>query len=382
MRFAKSAVIVLACLPLIACFEDPVSEHLHLTIRADGTVVVTVVQEVASSSRGNDNPELADRLDETRDSLAHGYDSWSQRFSALDPLAEHQSIEKVEGEVRRSIRSAVFASFEDVFNLVEGDGLTGSLLVLDRFAELQLYPTGGSRASYLQRQEVERLLQDWSAHLADYFAAASELYTYLDRQPERSVPCLAHVFDVHEGLGATGPLEPHEEILVDRTKETMEEVAMALLVDDDEAFSLNELSRLVYDPFPARLTIAVQQDVVEADGFVSGTDYFERPAVDAWHALRSLEGRWIAPDLVTAAAAPVPDHLQPEPDIPSLASQPRFYSTPPTSAEVESAILAALVPEERLVLRFRTSPEPEFEPDLPSHRWLTAIAEAESNIPD
>jgi hypothetical protein len=382
MRRIRVILIALLCLPLIACFEDPVQEHLHLTIRADHTLVVTVVQEVASSSRSSDNPELADRLDESRDSLAHGYDRWSQRFSGLHPLAEHQSLETVEGEVRRSIRSAVFDSFEDVVRLIEADGLTGSVTASDRTAELQIFPTGGSRATYLQRQEAERLLQEWSGHLAAYFAATSELFSYLDGQPERAVPCLAHVFDIHEGLGETGPLMPTEEDLVDRTKATMEEAAMVLLVDDNRAFSLNELSRLVYDPFPARLTVAVQQEVVDAVGFVHGSDYFERPAVDAWNALRSLEGRWIAPDLVTAAAAPVSDFLQPEPDILSLASQRRFYSTPPTSAEVESAILAALVPEEQLVLRFRTSPEPVVEPDLPSHRWLTAISEAESNIPD
>ena len=382
MRRIRAILIAVICLPLTACFEDPVQEHLHLTIRADHTVVVTVVQEVASSSRGSDNPELADRLDESRDSLAHGYDRWSQRFSNLRPLAEHQSLESVEGEVRRSLRSAVFDSFEDVVSLIEADGLTGSVIRSDRSTELQLYPTGGSRATYVQRQEAERLLQEWSGHLTAYFAATGELFSYLDRRPERAVPCLAHVFDVHEGLGPTGPLTRAEEDLVDRTKETMEEVAMALLVDDEDAFSLNELSRLVYDPFPARLTVAVQQEVVETVGFVPGNDYFERPAVDAWNALRSLEGRWIFPDLVTAAAAPAPDHLQPEPDILSLATQRRFYSNPPTSAEVESAILAALVPEEQLVLRFRASPEAEIEPDLPSHRWLAAIADAESNIPD
>lgn len=382
MRIAKTALIALLCLPLTACFEEPVQEHVHLTIRADGTVVATVVQEVASSRRGSDNPELADRLDESRESLAHGYDRWSERFSHLHPLAERQSLESVEGEVRRSVRSAVFSSFEDVVSLLEADGLTGSLTRSDRSAELRLFPTGGSRATYLQRQEAERLLQEWSDHLADYFAATGELFSYLDRQSDRSLPCLAHVFDVHEGLDATGPLTRIEEGFVDRVKETMEEVAMALLVDDDEAFSLNELSRLVYDPFPARLSITVQQEAVAAVGFVHREGYFERPAVDAWNALRSLEGRWISPDLVTAAAAPVPDHLQPEPDIPSLAAQSRFYSNPPTSAEVESAILAALVPEEQLVLRFRASPEPEIEPDLPSHRWLAAIAEAESDIPD
>jgi hypothetical protein len=217
--------------------------------------------------------------------------------------------------------------------------------------------------------------------LAVYFEAVVDLYAHLDEQPDRAVPCFAHIFDKHKDLGETGPLEPVEEQLVVRVKDAMGGVAaFAFMVDSGEAFSLNELTRLVYDPFPARLTIAVNGDVLGSEGFETGADFFERPPVDAWNALKSLEGRWISPDLVTAAAAPVSDDRQPDPDILVLASTPRRYFPPPDAAEVESSIVAGLVPEEMLRLIWR--PPPAADTDEESVDWLTVMANAETSVPD
>jgi len=366
---------------MTACFEEPVREHVHLTIRDDDPVIITVVQEVASSDVARGNPELAYRLDESRDTLDQSLDPWSRRFVLLEPLAERLSIERLEGELRRSIHSAVVPSFDEAVRLLEADGLTGSLTRVGGSSEIQLFPTGGSRATYLQRQDAERRLEEWSEVLAAYFEAVADLYAHLDERPDRAVPCFAHIFDKHEGLGVTGPLDEIEEELVTRAKTAMEEVALALLVPDNDAFSLNELTRLVFDPFPARLTVTVEGQVLSVKGWFEEDGFFERPAVDAWNALRSLEGRWISPDLVTAVAAPLPEDQQPDPDVLLFASLPRRYSSPPSSDDVEAAILAELVPESMLVLRWH-SPRPterEFV-ELPSE-WLEAIAAAEATVP-
>jgi len=380
MYRTRIALLALLCLPLTACFEEPIREHLHLSLRGDGPVVVTVVQEVTPSNDIGDNPELTDRLEESRDTIDYSLDPWSQRFALLEPLAEHVSIERVDGELRRSIHSGVLSSFDEVLRMVEADGLTGSLEVVDGTAELELFPTGGSRATYTQRQDTDRLLSEWSAVLAVYFESVVALYAHLDEQPNRAVPCFAHIFDKHEGLGNTGPLEPVEENLVVRVKDAMEEVAFALMVPSGQAFSLNELTRLVYDPFPARLTIAVIGEVLGSEGLEAGADFFDRPPVDGWNALKSLEGRWISPDLVTAAAAPVSDDRQPDPDILVLASTPRRYFPPPDAAEVESAIVAGLVPEEMLRLVWR--PPPTADADKESVDWLAVMANAETLVPD
>jgi hypothetical protein len=382
MRQARIALITLLCLPLVSCFEEPVTEHLHLTFLRDGTVIATVVQEIAPSDRGPGNRALADRLEESREALENNLDPWSQRFANLELLAEHQSIERVEGELRRWIHSAVFGSFDIFLPLVEADGLTGNLAGDGHVMELSLFPTGGSRATYSQRQEAEQRLGEWSDQLAEYLGAVHDLYDYLDRRPDRAVHCFAHVLDRHEGLGETGPLSPTEEELVTQVKEAMEWVAAAILVADDEAFSLNELSRLVYDPFPTRLTVAVDAEVLSAVGFIDRGGDFERPPVDAWNALRSLEGRWISPDLVTAAAAPAPDDQQPEPDVLMLASTPRYFSSAPTPAEVGTAIFDELVPEDMLQLRWSAPDRRQADLDRESSVWLDAMAAAEAQIPD
>ena len=381
MRRTRTILIALLCIPLAGCFEEPIREHLHLSLRGDGPVVVTVVQEVTPSDRLDDNPELADRLEESRDTIDHSLDPWSRRFALLEPLAEHVSIERVDGELRRSIHSGVLSSFDEVLRMVEADGLTGSLAVVDGTAALEFFPTGGSRATYTQRQDAERRLSEWSVELAAYFEAVVDLYAHLEERPDRAVPCFAHVFDKHEGPGGTGELEPVEEEMVVRVKDAMEGVTFALMVPKGEAFSLNELTRLVYDPFPARLTIVVDGEVLGSEGFEAGAGFFERPPVDVWNALRSLEGRWISPDLVTAAAAPVSDDRQPDPDILAFASTPRRYFPPPTAAEVESAIVDELVPEEMLRLVWRPPPTAD-APDEESVDWLAVMAKAETSVPD
>jgi hypothetical protein len=380
MRLIRPLLIAALCLPLVACFEEPIREHLHLTIRADGSVVATVVQEVAPSDEYN-NPQLAERLEESRETLEQNLDPWSQRFAHLNAVAEHQSVERIEGELRRSIHSAVFGSFEAFIPMVEADGLTGTLVMGGNRAELSLFPTGGTRATYFQRQDAERRLGAWSSRLSDYFRAITELYRHLDQNPDRAVPCLAHIFEEHDGLEGTGPLTAIEEGLVAQAKESMEEVADALLVPDDAAFSLNELSRLAFDPFPARLTVAIEGAVLKVEGFSTGEGFVERPPVDVWNALRSLEGRWISPDLVTRAAAPLPEDEQPDPDILHLASLPRSFANPPTAGEVEAAILAELIPEEELRLLW-SQPSREEAPETGSPRWLEVMTAAEAAIPD
>jgi len=382
MRRLRTALIFALCLPLVGCFEEPVREHLHLYFTAGAEIVVTAVQHVAGPDRGRNNVELEDRKDSARGELEGGLDRWSRRFELLRPLAEHLSLERVEGEVRRSVHSAVLASFDEAVRVLEADGLTGSLAVVDGVAELELFPTGGSRASYTQRQDAERLLNEWSAVLAAYFGAIVDLYAYLDEAPDRAVPCFAHIFDKHEGLGNIGLLGPIEERLVVKVKEAIEEVAFALIVPTGEAYSLNGLTRLVYDPFPARLTVVVGGAVLEADGFIQHGDFLERPPVDAWQALASLDGRWAAPNLVTATVIPAPEDRQPDPDPIALAALPRHYFSPPTAAEVESALLSQLVPEEFHRVRWRVSGAESDGTGEIEDSWLQVMAKAESSVPD
>jgi hypothetical protein len=345
-------------------------------------VIVTVVQEVADPHLAEGNQELGDRMEESRIAIESNLDPWSLRLALQQPLAEHRSTQWVVGNLRRSVHSAVLASFDEVIEMVEADGLTGSFAVVGGVAEASFFPTGGSRATYTQRQEAERLLVEWSDTLAEYFESVIDLYTYLGSRPDRAVPCFAHVFDDHDGVAGSGPLEPEEEELVRRVKDAVDSVVLALLVAEGESFSMNELTRLVYDPFPARLTVSVDGQVLQSAGWIADSGFFERPAVDAWNALVSLEGRWLSPDLVTALASPAPEDRQPDTNPVDFASRHRYVASAPTSAEVESALLAALVPSDELTLRWRPVATASEDPDAAAESWLSLMAAAEASIAD
>ena len=380
MHRYRITLIASLCLPLLGCFEDPVREHVHLSLRGAGPVIVTVVQEVEAPEMAESNKELADRMEESRTTIESNLDPWSRRFALQQPLAEHRSTQWVEGNLRCSIHSAVLASFDDVVELVEEDGLTGSLTVAGGVVEVSFFPTGGSRATYTQRQEAERLLVEWSDTLAEYFESVIDLYTYLGDRPDRAVPCFAHVFDNQASVAVSGPLEAEEEELIARVKDALDAVVLALVVPEGESFSLNELTRLVYDPFPAKLTVTVDGEALQADGWIARSGFFERPAVDAWNALESLEGRWIAPDLVTAMASPAPEDSQPETDPVEFAARPRFVAAAPTSADVESALLSALVPADELTLRWRPVASAYDDSSTAAESWLSLMAADEASI--
>ena len=374
-------ILAVLCLPLIGCFEDPVQEHVHLNLRNQGPAVVTIIQKIAPSDRAQQNEELADRLDEARYSVANGLDPWSRRLALESPLAERKTIETISGEARRVIQSAVFENFATAVRLLETDGLTGSIGSDRGTIEIQLFPTGGSRATATQQQEAQRRLREWSTVLAEYFETTADLYLYLDDHPNRAALFFARIFESFGGEDVDRLMDRDEEELVNRAISSLEMVADALLVPSDAAFSLNELTRLAYDPFPARLTVTVEGQVLESTGFIDGGGFFERPSVDAWNALRSLEGRWISPDLVTAVMSPAPDDRQPRPDAAVFATLARRWSSPPSADEIEAALVTELRPEELLQLRWRTPLRPG-ESMRSTTDWLPVLSDAEASVPD
>ena len=358
MDVRRATLAVVVCVATSSCFEEPVREHLHLMLPAGEVVVVTAVEEVAGPEVAGSNRRLADRLDEARVEIERGWDRWRPLFEQLEPVADRTVVERVDGHTRRSVYSGVVARFEPVASLLSRVGLAAVLEAGGPIHELQLSPAGSPPATWNERQEVERRLDEWSEVVASYLAGAADLYDYLDRRPDRAVPCLSHIFDRH-GAGSA-PLEAQEEELVVALKDRIEAVTEVLVVGGEEAYSLNELSRRAFDPFPTRLTLTVVGEILESEGFVDHDGTLERPSVDLWSALATLEGRWIAPDLVTAMAAPGPEHLQPEPDPATFAGLPRSHAPPPDGSDVAAEIRSRLAP-----------------PDLHRVRWRPAVATAD-----
>jgi hypothetical protein len=170
-------------------------------------------------------------------------------------------------------------------------------------AELSIAPGRSSRANRRQQKQMERALEEWSARVAEHLEAAGALYAYVDGNPDRDRACFGALFsevlseEEKEGLPE---LTDEEQGMIDRLGGAMEKVFDVLLVPKGEEYSLDEIAHLVYDPFPARITLSFPSAPLQVEGFSRGEDEKNLviPGHGLWASLEALEGRWIAPDPV------------------------------------------------------------------------------------
>ena len=347
------------CLLLVSCFEPPIQEDLALHFLENGAVVATARIELADSQKVT-GAAVKRRLEEVRRTLGDGTDAWGPRFAGLAPAAERYGWEKRLGEVRRLERSAVVAAPARLAELFRDTSLAVTYRVVEeeRWAELSIVPGASSRASRRQRRDLEQALGPWFEGIAAYVATTRELYDYLDAHPHRSRACFAELFsDLVEDEDE--PLSEEEEALVERIGKSMEEVLAVLLTDGDAAWSLDEISHLVYDPFPARLTVTLPAKPLEVEGFA--TDREDRLTVSGlglWSALAALEGRWLSPDPVLLYVAHQGDAKQSF-DLSSVAEATRRAEPLVQAAEVEQAVVELLAPAPLYRARWRIDPQSE-----------------------
>ncbi len=205
-------------------------------------------------------------------------------------------------------------------------------------------PSAPGRATRKQRKEMERTLEEWSGHVAGYLAATGELYQYLDTNPERARACLGAVFaDVlaEEERKGLEPLSALETRQVKRVEEAMAKIWDVLIVADGQDASLDEISHLVYDPFPARLSVKLPGRPLEVEGFEAGGEagVLKVASPGLWNALLALEGRWLSPDPAVAYVLHGGPAAEEPLDLAAfLAEARRADPTPPADLEVRRAI--------------------------------------------
>jgi hypothetical protein len=289
-------------LSLTSCFESPIREELLLRFLPNGAVVATSTVRLNDAAEGN--PAVKRRIAEVRRSLLEGSDPWSARFAAAEPAAERFTWEKRLGDLRSASRSAVIAEPQGL-EAFFGDTSLGVRYAVDEeagTAELSIVPGASARATRKQRQDTDRTLEAWTAAVSGHLQASGALYTYLEDHPGRARPCFAALFSdasEEEGIQARKALTADEVRLVDRASQAMEPVLEVLNVPEDGAYSPDEVSHLVYDPFPAGITLKLPRKPLGVEGFQPGPDGSLKVAgLGLWDALHSLEGRWIAPDPV------------------------------------------------------------------------------------
>jgi hypothetical protein len=347
----------------VACFDEPIREHLHLHL-APGALVAVWSHDIAEPGRAQGNPAVRQRMEESRDAVERGYVPAAQWFDRVASAASRYEIERVEGTVRHARWSAVVTDPREATDLLADTGWTAVVESRGDGVELYLEPAGSPRATRAERQLADEYLETWSTEVAAYLAATIDLYDYLDGRPDRAVACFAHIFE-DDDVNRAWPLDDHEESLLVAVSDAVDAVGAVLFVPDGQAYSPNELSRLVFDPFPARLTISSADGTPVGAGLDAKDGYLERPPISLWQALTDLEGLWLAPDVVTALAAPADLDAQPEVDAAEFAARPRQFTSAPSASEVEAAVRSRLVRDDDIVVRANVPWSPDDEPADP-----------------
>ena len=326
---------------LLGCWEQPVVEVLTLRVTADGSTQAQLEVELRQGDDVSD--AVAERLEELEEALLAGDDEWRRRFGELEALEDDFYWRRSEGRLLFAARSALVATPTDLGPLFADSGTQLVYTEGDGFAELALYPGLANRATRRERRRMKVAVDEWALALEGYFQATANLYDHLTTHPDRAIPCFANLFEDGEELGPSMALSDEERPLVEAVFEGITAALSVLEVDPEEARSLDELSRLVYDPFPARIRVEVPGTLLELEGFrTDGGEGggLEVPGLGLWAAFEALEGQWITPDPALAYLEAV--HADEPPDAAAFAGLPRRVAGVPLELEVRGALEEAL----------------------------------------
>ena len=334
--------LALLLLPTAACLEPPVSESLEVAMLEDGASRVSVTVALRDPHDFARLPMVRERLEDAERAYEEGTDPWSERLRAAAPSREHLSVDREKGALRRVERQADLDDPSDLAAFLRDTGVDVAYAEGEGWEELTLVPGSPRRATSAQRQLVREELERFSEAASGYIEATSALYAYLERRPERARRCLAAlVADVPDDE----PLDEEETALVGAVDEGIGSLGGVLQPAPDEALTLDELSGLVHDPFPAEVRIAVPGKILESDGFLGrGEAALTIPRLSFWSAYVRLSGRWMTPDLALELWRHDQEGSRRPIDVEALAALPRRVSATPSAPEIRRAVERDLVP--------------------------------------
>jgi len=338
-RLTPLALVLLATL---SCLEPPVTESLDIDMLGRGASRVSVSVALRDPSDYDRVPRARTRLESEARALDQGSDAWSDRLRAAAPAHETTTAEREKGTLRRVEREADLDAPDDLAALFRDTGIGVAYTEGDGWAELSLTPGSSRRATSAQRQVVREQLSRFCEAAASYIGAVAELYRYLDAHPERSRVCFAAVVsEVPEGE----TLHRDEELLVEAVSQGIGNIGSVLDVAPGDALTLDEMSALVYDPFPAPTRITVPGKILDRDGFPGAFDGpLSIPRLSFWSAYTRLSGRWLAPDPALELWRHDADSGSAPIDVEALAAIPRRAGPAPDAAELRHAVELDLTP--------------------------------------
>ena len=353
----RQRVVALLALTLTGCLKPPVTESLQLSVLHGGASWVSVEIELRDPSDYDKTARVRQRLESEARALEEGNDAWSRRIRSADPESQQDLIARERGRVRRVVRAAVLSEPVNLQNFFRDTDVGVAFAAGEGWAELTLTPGRPSRATSSQRAKVGAALSAFSAQVASYSAATRGLYDYLATNPARARACFGGIFDVKTD---EGELTDEESALVASVNDAIGALGSVLEPDAGEPYTLDETSRLVYDPFPAPVLVAVDGEIVERDGFSGDlASPLRIPAFSIWSAFERLEGRWLSPDPALAIwRHDLADTALPF-DLEAFVALSRRAGAIPTATEVRTELEKRLRPSDAYRVRWTpTAPEP------------------------
>lgn len=357
----RRAAVILFALPLVGCLEPPVSESLDVRMLHGGASVVSVGVVLREPSDYDRSPRVQQRLESEARELEAGSDPWSARLRSVDPQRQRDIVDRDQGRLRRVVRHALLREPEDLREFLRDTGVGVVYADGEGWAELSLSPGRSGRATSAQRQRLDVELDAFSADLTKYAATTKALYDYLETNPDRARACLSEVLSVKtEG----GKLTDEESALVERINDAISSLGAVLDPAPGEPYTIDEISRLVYDPFPAPMRVTVTGEIVEREGFSGELESELRiPVLSIWSAFERLEGRWFSPDPAIAMWRDDIAKSGKPFDLDAFLAIPRRAAAAPMETEVRGAIENQLKPEP--VYRVRWTPAEQVDAGLP-----------------
>ena len=333
---------------------------MEIVFHPNGAMQVEVTTRLLVST--DSSPATTARLDEIREAISRREDTWSRSFRSLAPAFRRETYEYDHEVLSVASRAILAEEPEAIRDLFSWTQVGTSLSRKEDVMTLELLPGPGGGATLKQQRMVRESLDRFSASASSYLAAAADLYGELEGSPEVARPCFEELLKgvIDQGQLTGGELTDVQAELVKRVKDLMSDVWEVLVVPEGEAYTLDELSHLVYDPFPAPLQIEVAGTVEEVEGFERRSERrVAVPGLGLWDALESLRGRWIDPDPLLIYVEESRREGGPQLDLDEISVRPRQAQWPPDQAEVKAALEERLRAAPVYRLKWRLPPEGE-----------------------
>ena len=355
---ALPLIAALLVAALAACTDDPVSETLTLEFFPEsanapspggddaaaappdtgGYVRVEAQVDIRRHMIPKDNSLIARRVNDRTEALMNDHDPWHIRFDRVfEPIADGAEWRRAGRDLTSYRRWALAADpnsalqdfFVDtpmlpVFEVWDNERrLPDQRRPPPQTVILAFVYAGGTRATAGESSAAYRGFRDFAADAARYQRRVAALWSYMDENPGRRFETLRGLFAAGEGeelpesqlIAQPRQLAPFVEQppvrpgsasvprlrdleieLIERVVAAGEPLLKIFEVPKDDSFTLQELSRRVFDPFPGVVTAKPDGVVVEAVGFVEGSGGYSIPSLDLWSAYRALEGVFVSPD--------------------------------------------------------------------------------------